>query len=851
MLITIHGHFYQPPRENPWTGVVPRQESAYPTHDWNQRVADECYRPNARSRVMGAGNRIEEIVNNYAFLSFDFGPTLLSWLEVHDPSTYRQILEGDRNSVRLQNGHGNAIAHVYNHMILPLANYRDKRTQIAWGLRDFEWRFGRKSESIWLGETAVNLETIRVLIDFGIRYIILSPFQAARVRPIERAGSWTEVRGGRIDPTQPYRFFLRDNRRRRIADRYIDVFFYDGPIAADVSFGHLLRSAPNLADRLAQAGAGIRGGRGLVAVATDGEVYGHHEPFGDMCVSYLLRREAPPRGFQLVNFGYFLDRVVPADEVDLEFGENDEGSAWSCSHGVGRWERDCGCSTGGRPGWNQKWRTPLRRGLDMIRDRLAETYLEQASPWLKDPWAARDDYVLVLLDPSPAARQAFLDQHARRTLSETERRGVWAVLESQRYAMYMFTSCGWFFADISGIETVQNLAYAARAIELARPWQPLDLEAMLLDYLAEAASNVPGFGTGADVYRRFVRPQRVTPQIVAGDIAIAATVMGGEPQSERLRYGLVHHRLEREVRETETGATEIAHHGHLEVIDRDLEEHHRFEIHVYHTHLADIRCYVIPIPPGRALDGPRALPETQARQAAGASDDGRRLTLSDLVAEDRERILRTAYESILERQEGALDQLYRESRDLMLTFRSAGVPVPSVFRAVAGHVLARTLADLARDLRASFLEELGSSATVGGVRTQALLGEIADLLRFARAGEELEVPLGPLAEAYGAVIEMLLEKLLREPDPAWAQRCVDVIRSSYDLHFPLDRRRLEDIAFLVLRKHRVVLLELARQTSPDGGRNREAFEALAEALHLNIRWILEMGEGNGSESRGT
>jgi alpha-amylase/alpha-mannosidase (GH57 family) len=850
MFVTIHGHFYQPPRENPWTGTVPRQEGAHPAHDWNQRVADECYRPNARSRVMGAGNRIEEIVNNYAFLSFDFGPTLLSWLELHEPSVYRQILEGDRNSVRLQQGHGNGIAHVYNHMILPLANYRDKRTQIAWGLRDFEWRFSRKSESIWLAETAVNLETIRVLIDFGVRYVILSPYQAARVRPIERAVGWTDVRGGRIDPTQPYRFFLRDSRRRRVPDRSIDVFFYDGPIAADVSFGHLLRSAPDLADRLAQAGADLRGGHGLVSVATDGEVYGHHEPFGDMCISYLLRREGPRRGFRLGNYGHFLDRNPPEHEVDLEFGENDEGSAWSCSHGVGRWERDCGCSTGGQAGWNQKWRTPLRRGLDVVRDRLAETYLEQASPLLKDPWAARDDYVLVLLDRSPAARQAFLDQHARAPLGEAERRRVWAVLESQRYAMYMYTSCGWFFADISGIETVQNLAYAARAIELGRPWQRLDLEAMLLDYLADAASNLPEHGTGADVYRRFVRPQIVTPQIAAGDLAIAAAVMGGEPQPEGLRYEVVRHRLEREERATGPDATEVAHHAVLELRDRDLEDLHRFEVHAYHAHLADIRCYVLPVPPERTLDGPRCVPETHARQAVSATQGACRLTLTDLVAENRERILRTAFESILEGQEGALEQFYRESRDLMATFRSAGAPVPPVVRAVAAHVLARLLADLARRLRASFLEELGSTATVGGAPTQALLGEIGSLLHLAREGE-LEVPLDPLSEAFGAVIEMLLEKLLREPDPAWAQRCLDVIRSSYDLHFPLDRRRLEDLAFLVLRKHRALLLELARQTSPDGRRNREAFEALAEALHLNIRWILEMGEGNEAEARGT
>lgn len=850
MFVTIHGHFYQPPRENPWTGTVPRQESAHPAHDWNERVADECYRPNARSRVMGAGNQIEEIVNNYAFLSFDFGPTLLSWLEVREPSVYRQILEGDRNSVRLQQGHGNGIAHVYNHMILPLANYRDKRTQIAWGLRDFEWRFGRKSESIWLAETAVNRETLRVLIDFGIRYIILSPYQAARVRPIERAAGWTDVRGGRVDPTQPYRCFLRDSRRRRVPDRSIDVFFYDGPIAADLSFGHLLRAAPAVADRLAQAGAGLRGGGGLVSVATDGEVYGHHEPFGDMCISYLLRREGPKRGFQIGNYGHFLDRGAPEQEVDLEFGENDEGSAWSCAHGVGRWERDCGCSTGGQPGWNQKWRTPLRRGLDVVRDRLAEAYLEQASPLLKDPWAARDDYVLVLLDRSPAARQAFLDQHARAPLGAAERRRVWAVLESQRYAMYMYTSCGWFFADISGIETVQNLAYAARAIELARPWQRLDLEAMLLDHLADALSNLPEQGTGADVFRRYVRPQIVTPQIVAGNLAIAAAVMGSEPPPDGLRYEVVRHRAEREERALGPDATEVAHHAVLELRDRDLEERHRFEVHAYHAHLADIRCYVLPVAPEMDIDVPRRLAEAHARQAASGTQGACRLTLTDLVAENRERILRTAFESILAGQEGALEQFFRESRDLMATFRSAGVRVPPVVRAVAGHVLTHKLADLARRLRASFLEELGSTATVGGASTQALLGEIGGLLRFAREAE-VEVPPDPLSQAFGGVIEMLLEKLLREPDAGWARRCVDVIHSSYDLHFSLDRRPLEDLAFLVLRKHRALLLELARQTSPDGQRHREAFEALAEALHLNLRWILEMGEGNGIEAHGT
>ncbi len=844
MYLTIHGHFYQPPRENPWTGVIPRQEGAAPAHDWNERITDESYRPNARSRVMGAGNLIEEIVNNYATLSFDFGPTLLVWLERNAPGVYRQILEGDRLSLRLQNGHGNAIAHVYNHMIMPLANYRDKRTQVAWGLRDFEWRFGRKSEAIWLAETAVNLETIRVLIEYGIRYIILSPFQARRVRPLERSGTWTETRGGKVDATRPYRFYLRDSRRRRVAERYIDVFFYDGPLAAAISFGHRLHSAPGFADQIAEAGSAMRGG-GLVSIATDGEVYGHHEPFADMCLSYLIRREAPRRGFEFVNYGRALDLIPPTHEVDLEFGENDEGTAWSCAHGVGRWERDCGCSTGGRPEWHQKWRTPLRRGFDMVRDRLVETYLEQVSPLVHDPWAVRDDYILVLLDPSRATRQALLDQHARRPLGTEERRLLWSLLESQRYAMYMYASCGWFFADISGIETIQNMAYAARAIELARSWQTLDVEKILLEYLAEAASNVPELGNGAELYRRWVRPQRVTPQIVAGDVALTAAVLGREPHPEHLRYEVVDRGYLRAEGAAGEGVRETSYHGLLELGDRDLEERHLFEVHVFHSRKADIRCYVLPVV-GREGDiAPRRLAEDLAAREVAETPGGMRLGLADLVAEDRDRIIRTAYESILERQEHALAELFRESRDLMLTYRGAGVPVPAVFRAVAGHVLSRQLEKLAARLRDGLLQSLRARRAAEDEATRRLLGEIRSLLELAR-GNELELSLEPLSRAFGAVIAMLLENLLREPDPVWAERCVEVVRSSYQLHFPLDRRPLEDLAFLILRKHRALLLGQAREASESGRRSREAFEALAEVLHLNIHWILEMGEVNGS-----
>ncbi len=858
MRAVVHAHFYQPPRENPWTGRIPRQDSAHPAHDWNERITDECYRPNARSRLLGADNRIDEIVNNYAFMSFDFGPTLLTWLEHRAPRVYEQIIEGDRISQRLHDGHGNAIAHVYNHVIMPLANFRDKRTQIVWGLRDFEWRFGRKSESIWLAETAINLQTVRMLIEFGIRYVVLSPYQALRTRPLDRSRGWTDASGGKVDPRQPYRCFLKDARRRRVEDRFLDVFFYDGPLAADVSFAHLLRSAPAYAERIQQAGADLNGGPGLVSVATDGEVYGHHEPFGDMCLAYLARREAPRRGIELTNYGRYLDLHPPTQEVDLNFGDQDEGTAWSCAHGVGRWERDCGCSTGGREGWNQRWRTPLRRGFDAVRDRLAETFLEKVSPLVHDPWAVRDDYVLALLDPKPEARRALLEQHAQRELSGRERQCLWSLLESQRFAMYMYTSCAWFFADISGIETVQNMAYARRAIELARPWLRLDLEEMLLDYLADGRSNIPAMGHGADVYRRFVLPQRVLPESVAGGVSICAGVLGGRPPEREFRYRIhtesfagTHGDLATaEVGADDDGPASV--HAVLRLTHRDTEEEHFFETHLYRSAPGDLRCYVLPIAGEQGQPIEPRFPGTPDEAQVRAAGGGAPMTLSNLVAENRTQIIETAYEKILLAAEALLERLFEQGRDLIATCREANVETPPVLRAAAGHVLTRRLSDKAFALEQSLRERLGSGpqrsedAHVLVAEEQARkLSEIADLLNFARSNE-LPVSIDALVAAYGRVIQELLEKLQESPDCLWAQQCEEVIRSSYDLHFPLDRRPLEDLGYRVLWKHRDRLRSWAHSSSETDARCWQAFEALAVALQLNIHWIIEQENGSSS-----
>jgi alpha-amylase/alpha-mannosidase (GH57 family) len=509
--LIVHGHFYQPPRENPWTGALDREESAHPYHDWNERIFAECYRPNAFARIFDGSGRIERIVNNYANISFNFGPTLMHWLAASHPRAYTRIIEADRISVRRHHGHGNAIAQGYNHAILPLCNERDRLTQVLWGIGDFRHRFGREPEALWMPETACNDATLATLIEAGLRFAILSPHQAERVRPL-KGGEWRVVSNGSIDPRRPYRYFHRDGSGRSIV-----LFFYDDPMARAIAFEGALTSSRNLLERLTMA----RGEEGpLVNVATDGESYGHHFHFGDRCLAYALEVEAAGHGFEVTNYGDFLENHSPQDEVEIKAGPDGEGTAWSCAHGVGRWYRDCGCSTGAQEGWNQAWRGPLRRAFDLLRDRSAEYFEEAGADLFRDPWAARDQYIDLLVNPS-ARREEFLERRAGRRLHDAEMVRALNLLELQRAAMLMYTSCGWFFADVSGIETVQVMKYAGRALDLI---EELDLELPrdeFLDALAEAKSNIPLMGNGADVYRRFVTPCRTTPRRIAAHLAIS------------------------------------------------------------------------------------------------------------------------------------------------------------------------------------------------------------------------------------------------------------------------------------------------------------------------------------------
>jgi len=516
LYLAIHGHFYQPPRENPWTGIVEMQESAAPSHDWNARIADQCYSPNGASRILSSNGRIERIVNNYSYMSFNIGPTLMNWIRTQRPDAYNRIKEGDMLSAERLNGHGNAIAQVYNHMIMPLASAKDKLTQIRWGIQDFEFHFNRKPEGMWLAETAINMNSVVALIECGIKFTILSPKQAAMFKSLSGEHSpWTDCHNGNIDTTRPYRIIPRDSRGKRICEGHLDVFFYNAELSSAVGFEHLLRNGADLGNRILNAKDKSKTGDQIVSIGTDGESYGHHEPFGDMCAAWLFEKFCPQNNIVPVNYAWYLEKNPPEYEVQIK-DPYDEGSSWSCAHGVGRWYRDCGCSTGGGPGWNQKWRDPLRQAFDKVK-MVADEIFEREFPVLSDLncWDARDKYAHVLLESeNPVRREEFAAAVLRTHTNERDKTDMFSLLEIQKFCLYSYTSCGWFFSDIEGLEPVQNMRYCLRAIELLSKYLPDEnvLESEVLTILSKATSN-EHHKTGTEIWTEWVRPKIPIPCI--------------------------------------------------------------------------------------------------------------------------------------------------------------------------------------------------------------------------------------------------------------------------------------------------------------------------------------------------
>lgn len=503
--ICIHGHFYQPPRENAWLEVIEVQDSAHPYHDWNERIAAECYGPNTASRILNEKGAITNIINNYSRISFNFGATLLSWMEQNDRETYDAILEADKVSAQLFDGHGSALAQVYNHMILPLATKRDKETQIIWGIRDFEHRFSRIPEGMWLAETAVDTESLELLAKHGIKFTVLAPRQAKAYRKTGET-QWTSSEKA-FDTRRPYLCNLPSGRS-------IVLFFYDGDISQAVAFSGLLNDGHKLAERLINSLDKDSNEPQLCHIATDGETYGHHHKHGDMALASCMDYIEKFSKVKVTNYAQFLSLVPPTYEAQIF-----EDSSWSCVHGVERWRNDCGCNTGGKPSWNQRWRKPLRETLDWLRDELSVIFEREGGRIFKDTWAARDEYINVILRRNDETIRKFMKDHCSQAVDPPQ---VLRLMEVQRNAMLMYTSCGWFFDEVSGIETTQIMQYACRAMQLVSQISEVNLELEFRKRLEDIPSNVSTLGNASNIYTKFVLPSKINLQRVGMHYAVAS-----------------------------------------------------------------------------------------------------------------------------------------------------------------------------------------------------------------------------------------------------------------------------------------------------------------------------------------
>ena len=771
--VAIHGHFYQPPRENPWLEAVEVQDSAAPFHDWNERITAECYAPNTAARRVDHADRILDVVDNFAKISFNVGPTLCAWLEREAPDVYQKIVAADRASVRARGGHGNALAQVYNHMIMPLATRRDKVTQVAWGLADFRARFGRAPEGMWLPETAVDSETLEVLAEAGLEFTILAPSQAARVRRPD--GEWEDVAGG-IDPSQAYRW-------RGPRGQELTLFFYDGPISRAIAFENVLERGERLVAGLQSAFSDKREGPQLVHVATDGESYGHHRRFGEMALAAAVRQLEAGASATLTNYGAFLAAHPPTREVQIR-----EATSWSCAHGIERWRSDCGCRI--RGDWHQRWRAPLRASLDWLREEIDAFYESRASAWLKDPWLARDEYVEVVLDRSPERLEAFLARHQRAALDATARLEVRRLLEMERNRLLMYTSCGWFFDELSAIEPVQILRYAAMAIQYLADLGGPRLEPEMVRRLAEAPTNVPAFRDGSVVWNRLIRPAVVDVRRVVAHYAIIGLL---DPWPDE---AAVHaYRVQRVDESGQTYGGTPFRVGHIRVSSTITGDVRDAMYAVLHFGGQDFVCGV------RAWEaaGVYADIKTDLLRRYGRSTvadvvrgmdewfPGVSFSLTDLFLDERRRVLARVTRATLQRHEETYQQMWEENRKLVHYLRQADAPIPEVLRLVGRHVLEQEV-----------LSELAQFEARGD------RGALPDRM-FELAGEAVALGLALELEAGRPVAIRLVQRMLgavaERPTPGGVVDALTFIEGANRLGLRYGRWAAQNLFFETWARH--------------------------------------------------
>ncbi|HUV97620.1 MAG TPA: DUF3536 domain-containing protein [Acidobacteriaceae bacterium] len=740
--VCVHGHFYQPPRENAWLEAIEAQDSAAPYHDWNARINHECYAANGSSRILNTQNKIIRIVNNYSRISFNFGPTLLAWMEKSAPVSYQKIIDADRISMERFGGHGSAIAQVYNHIILPLASTQDRITQIRWGIADFEHRFGRKPEGMWLSETAVDLESLDLLARHGILFTILAPHQCARVRDIgtendPEGPTWRETPNASVDPTQPYLVHTSEGHS-------ITVFFYDGPISRAIAFEGLLNNGEDLTKRLLNGFRNNTEAGQLVHLATDGESYGHHHRYGDMALAYALQSIEQDSEVHLTNYGEFLEKFPPTSEAEIR-----ENSSWSCGHGVERWRSDCGCNTGQNPDWNQKWRAPLRNALDWLRDATRPLWQTSAATLFHDPAVARDDYIHVILDRNPASQQVFLEGHCLRTLSPLERTTALKLMEMERHLQLMYTSCGWFFDDLAGIETVQVISYAGRVLQLAAEVfgaPGAALEPAFLQRLAEAESNGPEHANGAEIYRKSVVAQEIDLERVGAHYAIISMF---EPQPEITPLFCY------DVRRTSgellsMGRRRFAY-GQAEVSSRITLEQEDVLFAVYYRGDQNLSATVQPVDTANQNKFQNFVKKMQETLLSADIAEGillfdrefdtTRYSLTSLFRDEQRRILQLLLDHTLAEMEGTMRTMYDDHISLLHYLSLSGMPKPRVLMLAAEFSLNADLRqELANDpFDASRLRGLLTQIRADQVEIDTVSVPFVASQRMLRAMQELEL----------------------------------------------------------------------------------------------------------------
>jgi alpha-amylase/alpha-mannosidase (GH57 family) len=792
--ICIHGHFYQPPRENPWLETVETQDTAAPYHDWNERICAECYAPNGAARVVNVKNQIMRIVNNYARISFNFGATLLSWLKENAPRTYRMMLEGEARSRQRNRGHSSALAQVYNHMILPLANARDRATQIRWGIADYRNSFGAPPEGMWLAETAADNATLEALAENGIRFTVLAPHQSKRIRPLKSDagkgdGNWTNTPDATVDTTRPYLV-------RFASGASIAVFFYNGPVARAIAFERLLDSGDNFVARLK---GGFKEGAQpqLVHVATDGESYGHHHKHGEMALAYALRLLEQDKSVKLTNYAAFLDLFPPDYECEIV-----ENTSWSCAHGVERWRSNCGCNAG-RPGWTQEWRGPLRQALDELRDALVPLTEEHGASLFRDVWAARDGYIQVILDRGTESVDRFLAAHQAHPLNDEERVRALELMEMQRHAQLMYTSCGWFFDDISGIETVQIIAYAARVLQLAGQVfgeQAAPLEPAFLARLAEARSNDPAAGDGARIYKKCVETQMLQLEQVTAHYAISSVFSTFADETELFCFRI--RRISYEIHTSGRGRLAL---GRVHAASSITGHAQEFSFAVLHFGDQNITAAV------------KAYSEADAAafEAFAADASGHVLradfpevirlldrfyghadySLTSLFTDEQRRIVQLILNSTLWDIENSLTTIYQDHASLLHYLAHAGLPKPPALALAAGFAInagLRRVMEIEPVDVAQLRSYLALAKSDQVPLETATLSYIADL-RMKRAMVELQMSSGSL--------EMLERALL-------------LARTLAELPFDLNLWQAQNIWYEILRTSSYALAALTAEDHP-------------------------------------